>query len=88
MGIHSSAMSVAQDSELRQSIRKILVKESKLLDSIGTAQMQQEIQRRVMRITKEHQGNMEEQTGVQSSLNEEAIKQYLDEVIQEIRAKK
>ncbi len=88
VGIYSSAISVSQDVKLRQSIRKILVKESKLLDSIGTAQMQQEIQRRVMRITKEHQGSMEEETGVQSSLNEEDIKEYLDEVMQEIRAKK
>jgi hypothetical protein len=31
---------------------------------------------------------MEEETGVQSSLNEEDIKEYLDEVMQEIRAKK
>jgi Tfp pilus assembly PilM family ATPase len=88
VGIYSSAISVSQDVKLRQSIRKILVKESKLLDSIGTAEMQQEIQRRVMRITKKHQGSMEEETGVQSSLNEEDIKEYLDEVMQEIRAKK
>jgi Tfp pilus assembly PilM family ATPase len=58
------------------------------LDSIGTAEMQQEIQKRVMGITKKHQGSMEEETGVQSSLNEEDIKEYLDEVMQEIRAKK
>ena len=35
VGIYSSAISVSHDIKLRQSIRKLAVKESKLLDSIG-----------------------------------------------------
>lgn len=41
VGIYSSAISVAQDSRLRRSIRKSIQQQSSLLDRIGTAQMQQ-----------------------------------------------
>jgi hypothetical protein len=39
-GIYSSAISAAEDSKLRQSIRNFALKETKLLDSIGMAQME------------------------------------------------
>ena len=48
IGTYYSAVSVAQDSKLRQSIRNLAIKESKFLDSIGSAQMEQEILRRVV----------------------------------------
>jgi len=48
IGIYSSAISVSEDSKLRQSIRNFAIKESRLLDSIWTAQMEQEIERRVI----------------------------------------
>ena len=39
VGIYSSAIYVAEDSKSRQTIRKTAIKEAKLLDSIGTAQI-------------------------------------------------
>ena len=42
------AISVSEDSKLRQSIRHVALREPKLLDSIGIAQMEQEIQKRVL----------------------------------------
>ena len=81
IGIYSSALSVAQDSNLRQSIRRFAIKESKLLDSIGTAQMEQEIQRKVVVFTKRNQEEMMEETGIASSLTEEDVKEYLEQVI-------
>ena len=54
LGIYSSAISVSEDSKLRQSIRNLAVQESKLLDSIGTAHMEQEIQKRVLESQNEH----------------------------------
>ena len=48
VGIYASAISVSGDTELRKSIRKYAITESKLLDSIGSAQMEQQIQRRVI----------------------------------------
>ena len=88
VGIYSSAISVAQDSELRKSIRGFALKDSKLLDTIGTAQMQREIEKRVIALTKRYQDRMTEETGIQSSYVEDDIKEYLEEVIQEVHKRK
>jgi hypothetical protein len=88
VGIYSSAISVAQDEKLRQSIRKSAIKQSKLLESIGSAHMEQELQRRVMRLAKNSSDKMTEDTRVQLSVTEEDMKQYLDTVLNEIKNKK
>jgi hypothetical protein len=85
VGIYASAISIGEDMKLRRSIRKYALKESKLLDSIGTAQLEQEIQRRVITMTREHQDTIKEEIGIQSPLNEEDIKQYVDEVLKAIK---
>lgn len=85
VGIYASAISVAEDSTLRKSIRKLAVKESKLLDSIGSAQMEQEIQKRVIALSKETEKLMIEQTGVETSLSEEDAKEYILEVLTELK---
>jgi hypothetical protein len=85
VGIYSSAMSVSEDSILRQSIRDFARKESRLLDSIGMAQMEQEIQKKVIDFTKRNQERIAEETGIQSSLSEEDVKEYLQQVIEEVK---
>jgi len=84
LGIYSSAISVAEDSTLRQSIRRFAIKESKLLDSIGTAEMEREIQRKVVVFTKRNQEQMLEETGIASSLTEQDVKEYLELVINDV----
>jgi hypothetical protein len=86
-GLSYSAVSVAQDITLGRSIRKN-VKDMKFLESIGTAQMEQELQKRVLTIAKKNSEIMTEETGVQPSLSEDDMKQYLEEVIQEIKVRK
>jgi len=88
IGIYSSAISVAEDSNLRRSIRSFAMKESRLLDSIGTAQMEDEIQKKVITFTKRNQDRMAEETGIQSSLSEEDVKEYLQQVIREVKKQK
>ena len=85
LGVYSSAISVSEDSKLRQSIRNFAIKESRLLDSIGTAHMEQEIQRRVLTLTKQNQNRMAEETGIQSSLSDDDVKEYLEQVIKEVK---
>jgi hypothetical protein len=85
LGLYSSAISVSQDVKLRQSIRKSAIQEVKFLESIGTAQMEQELQKRVLTIAKQNSDNMIDETGVQPSLTENDMKQYLEEVIREIK---
>jgi hypothetical protein len=84
LGIYSSAISVAQDTKLRHTIRKSAIEESTLLLRIGSAQIEQEIQSRAIRAAREQQQTMAEQTGVQSSLTEHDMKQYVSEVLKEV----
>jgi DNA-binding protein Fis len=85
VGIYSSSICLSQDSTLRQHIRKFAEKESRLLDSIGIAQMEQEIQQMVIKFTKQNQDKMAEESGVYSSLTEDDVKVYLEQVIKEVR---
>jgi hypothetical protein len=85
IGIYSSAISISEDSRLRSSIRDFAMKEAKLLDSIGMAHMEQEIQKKVITLTRQNQDRIVEETGIQSSLTEEDMKSYLQEVIKEIQ---
>jgi hypothetical protein len=85
VGVYSSAISVAQDVNLRKSLRKSVEQQSTLLDKIGASEMEQEIHRRVIKITKEKLNKMTEETGVQSSLTEGEMKQYMNDVLKEIK---
>jgi len=88
VGLQNSAISIAQDSELRREIKRSVINETRLLENIGTAQMQQEIERKVMRITKAKTEVITEQTGIQPSLSGEEAKQYVYDVLHEIKKHK
>jgi hypothetical protein len=89
LGIYSSALSVSEDSRLRQTIRKVALKESEqFLDAIGTAEMEQEIQRRVLKFSKRSKALMEDETGISTSVDEDDVKRYLDEILVELKSKK
>jgi hypothetical protein len=88
VGVYSSALSVARDTELRRIIRKSVEGQSALLHSIGTSEMEREIQKKVMSVTNKLSLDTEEQRDIRSSLEEKDIKQYIDEVIQEVKQKK
>jgi hypothetical protein len=88
VGIYSSAISISADEKLRRSIRKTATEESKLLDSIGFAQMEQQIRKKIMHVTKVQSDNIMENSDAPTSLSEYEIEQYLDEVLQEIKARK
>jgi hypothetical protein len=45
----------------------------------------EEIQKRVIELTKQNQDRVVEESGIQSSLTEEDMKQYLQEVINEVQ---
>ena len=60
----------------------------KFLESIGTAQMEQELEKRVLTISKKNSDVMTEETGVQPSLTEDEMKEYLDMVVNEIKRTK
>jgi hypothetical protein len=85
VGIYSSALSIAQDSNLRRTIRQYTLNQVRLLDNIGTAVMENELQRRVMKITKQNRDVLTQQTGIESTFSDDDAKNYLHEVMEEIQ---
>jgi hypothetical protein len=88
MGIYSLAVSISQDIKLRQTIRKSAIEESKLLDSIGSADMELQIQKKVMTVTKDLLENTIDKSGIQPSITEDDMKQYLGQVLSEVKKQK
>jgi hypothetical protein len=87
-GLFSSAAIVSQDTTLRQSIRRSVTEQSKLLDSIGTAHMEQELQSHVLTIARKNSDAMAEETGIETSMTEDDMKDYLEIVMKELHSKK
>jgi hypothetical protein len=86
LGIYSSAVSVSEDSRLRQTIRKAALKESQqFLDAIGSAEMELEVERRVIRFSKKTKDLMEQETGISTSVDEDDMKSYLEVVLIELK---
>jgi hypothetical protein len=81
IGLYVCAISLAQDSSLRKTIRKSNIG---LVDNIGTAQMEQEVRKRVLKMAEEGKDKMEEQTGGLSySVTENDVREYVELVVDE-----
>jgi hypothetical protein len=78
------APSLLQDNELRFSIRRSTITNPKLLDSIQRAQREQALLKEIQKITKQSESTAEE-SGVQPSDSEDDMKEYVEEVVQEIK---
>ncbi len=88
-GFYASAISLSHNRELRRVIRKsALEQSSKLLDNIGVGELQQQLQDKVMNIVNAQAEKIEHQTGVRSSFSEEEAKEYLQQVLGEIKESK
>ena len=85
IGLYSLAISTTQDTSLRKSIKSSTLEVVKLLDIVGTPHMKQEIEKRVMNVAKDQQSVFLKQTGVEPSLTEHDMKQYLGRVLKEIK---
>ena len=83
-GLYSSAVTVSQDTTLRLSIKKSITDQAKFLHGMGSAHMEQELQSTVMEIAKKHSDVLIEKTGVESSMTENDIKEYMAMVMEEI----
>ena len=83
LGIYSSAISMSKDANLRREIRRLAIRESKLLDSIGLAQIEDEVRKRVLHVTRLNKSDLGE-AGLPSALDEEDVNRYLGDVLKEI----
>ena len=83
IGLYICAISLSQDSSLRKSIRRSNIG---LIDNIGTAQMEQELREKILKIVEDAKDKMEEQTGgISYSLTEKDVSDYMELVIDERR---
>ena len=58
---------------------------AKLMDIIGTPKMKEEIERRVLNTAKEQQSVLIHQTGIEPSLTERDMRQYLGAVLKDVK---
>jgi F0F1-type ATP synthase assembly protein I len=84
IGLYRSAISTAQDSKLRRSIKISAQKELKLLDSIGTAEMERELEKKVKEVAKLNAENLMQESGIEPTLTKEEISTLLAEVKKEV----
>jgi len=81
-GLYKSAVSISRDVQLRNSIKKSVQHQFKFLSGMGIAQMRQEMEKSIDDIIKESElarPNIE-----YTSLSEEEVKQYANEVLEEL----
>jgi hypothetical protein len=88
IGIYSASMSVALDSRLRDIIRKTTYDETKFLQDIGTSAMEREVKKIVRIVISKTQDEFKAETGIESSLSDSEAKEYLLEVLEEIKKKR
>ena len=88
IGLYSSAVSISQDAKLRATIRRSVESELRFLGNIGEAEMDYRIINKVLTTSKKLSIVMPEETGVWSSLSDEEIKEYIEEVLVETQKKK
>ena len=84
-GMFFSAISISHDLRLRRLIKQMATSQSRLLDSIGTAQMEVELNKKILSILKEHGEILNEQTGVQQEVSKEKVNQYVDDLLAELK---
>jgi uncharacterized protein YpuA (DUF1002 family) len=85
IGIYYSAISLSYDDRVRHEIKKFAMQESKLLDSIGSAQLEKDIAEKVTAIT-QSQDFARQKSGVPPSIDEDDIRKYLEDVLREMEA--
>jgi hypothetical protein len=87
-GLYSAAQIVSQDNTLLRSIRKSVTEQANFLGGIGIAQRNKEIESRVLKIAKNFEDELEETSGIESSLTENEVVDYVQYVINEIHGNK
>lgn len=84
-GLYTSTVSLSQNTEVRRSIRRLARSQSALFDSMVSAESEKEIEKRVMEIVRKESVEMANRSGVEISLSDSEAKEYLEEVIREIK---
>lgn len=82
VGLYYCAVSVSHDAALRKEIRRSARgAPADLLESAGVAEMYDELEQKVLKISRQKSARLLLETGVRPSLEESDVKQYLDRVV-------
>jgi hypothetical protein len=84
-GLYFYVISISHDANLRKSVQKLSSEEANMLHRLGSTQMQQEIQKRVVKLSREQEEVLKEQTGVEHHLTNDKITHYVKDVMEEIQ---
>lgn len=85
IGLHRSAISTAEDSNLRRSIRVTAQQQLDLLRSIGTSEMQRQIEKKVLEAVRSNAEYLTQQSGIEPTLSIDETKQYVYEALEEAK---
>lgn len=86
-GVYSSAVSVSEDSRLRKVIRRSVETEVSFIGNIGSAEMNHTITEKVLKTVKNVSEKIPENTGIEASLTEKEVADYIQEVLRETTKK-
>jgi hypothetical protein len=90
-GLYSSAISLSHDIKLRNKIRTLTFNNKNLLGNIGQAQLTSELQKAITNVkdvVEKEEQELKEKTGIDSSITEEIVQDYMEQVLQEIKTSK
>ena len=88
VGTYSAAVSASNDVRIRKAIRSSVEKESQLIGHIGDAELRMTLNAKVYSMMNKLPKRLQKDTQVESSLTDEDIKNYTNQVIQELIQRK
>jgi hypothetical protein len=88
IGFYYSAAYISENAAVRTAIRKQVLAESKLLDSIGTADVMKRLEKTVMMVAKANSEEVESRTGIIQTMSQQDIMHYVNQVMGEIQSQK
>jgi hypothetical protein len=84
LGLYCSALLVANDSNIRREIQMTLSRDLKLVHEIGLSELNENVTRKVSKISKEFAHELKQETGAETSLGDDEVKRYISEVLEEL----
>ncbi len=87
-GLYAATQIVSQDNSLLRSIKKSVTEQANFLGGLGTAQRNKELESKVLTIAKNLEDEIEEASGVKTSLTEPEIVDYIQYVMNEVHGNK
>jgi hypothetical protein len=85
VGIYSSTISVSRDKEILAKVRKIIEERYNLLGIVAFSENKLETGKLAMKLYQKVDNSGYEETGIKSSLTPEEVKNYCEQVVEELR---